>query len=396
MDKRYIRKVSLNEKLWICADRISPPFANRMVIEGNGEIDIHSLKSAVEIASEANPGSRIVLGGIPGRARWIDSRVTPRVREVDGGNWSGFSSEGAPFLLEELPPVSEGPLCEVTLIHGNPLRICFRTHHAIMDGRGTMLWAEDIFRALRKEPLIGSCSTLTDMDLPIPFKSNLSGPRPGGCISPAGAPDGNERGTVWIRRHIEGRVKNLLAKIALLVAAEAGKRSDGKVIFNVPVDRRTANTGPSTANLSVGVNIEMKPGSAHEIFNDAFRKQVKDQSRNLGLVLRLIYPFIPIWLITRMMDSDAKKMRSSGQYRMSGVLSNLGRMPVDRYRSENFQSATTFLLPVNFDSIPIFVTMSGTEDFVEILLGMPKILASGGRIETLMEHMTTGLKNAAK
>ena len=291
-----------------------------MMIEGSGAIDVHSLKSAVEIASEANPRSRIVMGGIPGRARWIDSGITPRVREVDGGNWPGFSSEGAPFLLEELPPISEGPLCEAMLIHGNPLRICFRTHHAIMDGRGTMLWVEDIFRALRKEPPVGSRSTLTDMDLHIPFKSNLPGPRTGGCITTTGASDGNERGTVWIRRHMEGRFKNLLAKIAVFTSDEARKHSDGKVIFNVPVDRRTVDIAPSTANLSVGVNIEIKPGSTHENITDSFRKQVQEQGRNLGLMLRIIYPFIPIWLITRIMDSAAKKMRSSGQYQMSGIL----------------------------------------------------------------------------
>jgi hypothetical protein len=396
MDKVYSRKVSLNEKLWIAADRVSPPFANRMIIEGSGTIDIPGLESAVKTASDANPGSRIIMGGIPGRARWIDSCSETRVREVDGSGWSGFSSEGAPFLLEALPPISKGPLCEVMLIHGTPLRICFRTHHAIMDGRGTMLWAEDIFRALRKEPPIGSHSTLTDMDLPIPFKNDSTGPRPGGCIAPTGASEGNERGTLWIRRHIEGRFKNLLSRVAILTADEAREHSDGKVIFNVPVDRRTDDIGPSTANLSVGINMEILPGMTQEIFTDNFKKQMRDQSRNIGLLLRSIYPLIPIWLIARGLDSAASRMRSSGRYQVSGLISNLGRIPVERFRTESFRASAAFFLPLNVDFIPSFFVLSGTENSLEILLGMPLALSCGGRIEKLMDRIAADLKKVLK
>ncbi|PKN52684.1 MAG: hypothetical protein CVU55_05490 [Deltaproteobacteria bacterium HGW-Deltaproteobacteria-13] len=389
MGKRYTRKVSLNEKIWISADRVFHPFVNRLMIEGNGTIDAHILRSAVEAASEANPGSRIVLGGIPGRARWIDSGATPRITEVDGSGWSGFSSEGAPFLLETFPHVSKGPLCEVMLIQGTPLRICFRTHHAIMDGRGTMHWIEDIFRAMRNEPLIGSSSTLTDMDLPISFKNNLSGPRPGGCIAPTGASDGNERGTIWIRRYIKGRFKNLLPRIAVLTADEARKHSEGKVIFNVPADRRTDHISPSTANLTVGVNIEVPPGTTPDFFADMLKKQVRDQSRNIGLLFRTLYPLIPTWLMAMGLDSATKRMRSSGRYQISGLITNLGRVPVDRYRAAGFQATSVFLLPLNFDSIPTFITMSGTENSADIILGVPRMLASRNRIETLLELIST-------
>jgi hypothetical protein len=39
MDKCYTRKESLNGKLWIEADRISPPFVNCMMIEGTNRIE---------------------------------------------------------------------------------------------------------------------------------------------------------------------------------------------------------------------------------------------------------------------------------------------------------------------------------------------------------------------
>ena len=79
MSTKYTRKISFNEKLWVAADRIWPPFTNNMILEGHGAIDFQHLKSAVEAASEANPGSRLVLRGVLNNARWVDSEKCPRV-----------------------------------------------------------------------------------------------------------------------------------------------------------------------------------------------------------------------------------------------------------------------------------------------------------------------------
>lgn len=391
MSTKYTRKISFNEKLWVAADRILPPFTNNMILEGHGTIDFQQLKSAVEAASEANPGSRLVLRGVLNNARWVDSGKCPRVREVDGSGWPGFSSEGAPYLLEPHAPVMEGPLGDVILIHGNPLRLSFRTHHAIMDGRGTMLWVEDIFRALRNETIIGSHSTLTDMDIPMPFRNDSKISNANECVSPTGPSAGKERGIIWIRRQIEGRFRNLVAQVAVLTAAAARTHSNGKVIFNVPVDRRTAEMPLSTANLSIGMNIEVPPGTLPDALADEIKKQVNNPGRNMGFLLRRLYPFISTEIIVLALKSAGNRMLASNRYPMSGVISNLGKIPLERFTGGGFQAETSFLIPLNAGFIPLFFTLSGGRDVVEIILGMPQVLANSGRIEALMEHVVSGL-----
>ena len=391
MSTKYTRKISFNEKLWVAADRILPPFTNNMILEGHGTIDFQQLKSAVEAASEANPGSRLVLRGVLNNARWVDSGKCPRVREVDGSGWPGFSSEGAPYLLEPHAPVMEGPLGDVILIHGNPLRLSFRTHHAIMDGRGTMLWVEDIFRALRNETIIGSHSTLTDMDISMPFRNDSKISNANECVSPTGPSAGKERGIIWIRRQIEGRFRNLVAQVAVLTAAAARTHSNGKVIFNVPVDRRTAEMPLSTANLSIGMNIEVPPGTLPDALADEIKKQVNNPGRNMGFLLRRLYPFISTEIIVLALKSAGNRMLASNRYPMSGVISNLGKIPLERFTGGGFQAETSFLIPLNAGFIPLFFTLSGGRDVVEIILGMPQVLANSGRIEALMEHVVSGL-----
>jgi hypothetical protein len=388
---QYTRKISFSERLSIAADRILPPFTNNMILEGCGAIDFNRLKSAVEAASEANPGSRLVLRGALNKARWVDSGKCPRVREADGSGWSGLSSEGAPYLQEPHSLITEGPLCDVILIHGNPLRLSFRTHHGIMDARGTMLWVEDIFRVLRNEPLMGSHSILTDMDIPMPVRKEKGKSNARACIALTGVATGKEHGMIWIRRQIAGRFRNLLAQVAVLTAAAARTHSNGKVIFNVPVDRRTVEAPLSTANLTVSVNIEVPPGASPEALTEEIKTLVRDQGRYMGFFLRKIYPFIPTGVIVRVMEAAGGRMRSSGRYPISGIISNVGKIPLEKYTGGGFHADTSFFIPPNLDIIPAFIGLFGTGDSIGIIINMPKVLADSGRIEALMEHVVSGL-----
>ena len=98
MDKIYRRKLSVSERLWLGANEAYPPFANQFIIEGHGNIDYASLCHAVEVASQANPGSRLILKGYFSGCQWVDSGITPPVRVVDGSTWDGRSGENAPFM----------------------------------------------------------------------------------------------------------------------------------------------------------------------------------------------------------------------------------------------------------------------------------------------------------
>ena len=125
-------------RLWVAADNIQPPFANQLIFDGSGTIDTVLMKEAVKTASAANPGSRYIIRGMLGRSRWVDSGITPPLRIVDASGWDGLGPEGAPGCISERLSPFEGPTCEVIILQGDPLRIAFRTHHGVMDGRGTL------------------------------------------------------------------------------------------------------------------------------------------------------------------------------------------------------------------------------------------------------------------
>ena len=389
--KKYSRKMSANDLLSIASDRVSS-FNNQIIFDGDGVLDKDKWISAVEMSSAANPGSRLIMKGYPFACRWVDSGITPRVREVDGSKWSGRDLEGAPFLMEQLPP-DEGPTCEVVLVQGSPPRVIFRTNHGVMDAGWTLLWAEDIFRALRREPVLGSTSALNDEDvsknLPRIKKEKISKSN----ITPGGRVQGNDQGFLWIRRTLPGRYRNLLSQVIYLSAREAWKYSDGPVVFCISVDlrRHLPPETRSTAFLSKNIFMEIKPEYTVEKITELTKKYLGEKREiNYSWLSRLLFG-VPIGLINYFFKRISKKMHESGRYVASGIVVTMGVVPLEKFTGGGFRATAMYAIAPYIDVIPFFIGMASNGKEIEVVITMNKGLGSNGRIETIMESITSQL-----
>jgi hypothetical protein len=391
----YKRNLSLNERTWIAVAQAYPPFCNQLILEGDAQsvIDKTKLETAVEKASAANPGSRVTLKGLWRTCHLVDSRKSPRVREVDGSKWSGFDDNGAPFLAEPLSPDLREPACEVLIIHGSPLRLAFRTHHAIMDARGTFVWVEDIFRALRGESAVGSDSTVSDLDLGLKYKKKKARSSVSGYLSPLGTAEGQEDGFRWIRKQLTGRYRYLIAQIAVLLAKEAWSISPGNVLVYIPVDWRLLHQNIRTpANLSTAVSLEVKPETTHKGFTDELKRLVMEQNRPYS-ALNTLLPFIPFWLMRGILTKFTKKAHKTGRYPFSVVLTGSRERDFNlkTVSGEGFNCDTGFFIPPCFGSSPIFLAFLELENVIQLVATVPKVLATAGRFDALMDTIVSGL-----
>lgn len=389
--KKYSRNVSANDLLSIARDRVFP-FNNQMIFEGHGVLDKDRWIAAVEKASAANPGSRLIMKGYPFASRWVDSEIAPRVREVDGSQWTGYDREGAPFLLDRLSP-TEGPTCEVVLVQGNPLRVIFRSHHGVMDAKGTLLWAEDVFRALRGEPVLGSTSALNDeeitRDIPEIKKEKISKDN----VTPGGKAQGNGEGVVWMRRTIQGRYRNLQSQVISLTAREARKSSDGNVVLCVSVDlrRHLSPDVRATGFLSKSISMEIKPDYTVEQITELLKRSLNEKREITHYRLYRLILLVPIRLINYFFRRMSAKMHDAGRYLASGIVVTLGVIPLEKYTGGGFHPSTFFAIPTYLDVIPFFIAMMGNGKDVEVMITMHKMLADNGRMEAIMDNITSQL-----
>lgn len=390
-EKKYTRKMSYNERIFVAAEEICPPVLNQLFFEGEGFFDIEKWREAVKLASEANPGSRLILKGHLGNSRWIDTGLSPHVVEVDGTGWDGTGPEGAPFLKKSFD-LRQGPTCEVLLIHGSPMRVCFRSHHAVMDGKGTLTWAEDIFRALRGNKLYGSSSAVSELVLARTQKKEYRTPFPRDDIAPTGTAEVNRTGLTWKRVCITGRFKNLLGQVAVLTAKEARKHKHGPVHFAVPVDLRPLQQDlRSTGNLSLSIYIEVPENSTAEEISLDIKNQLKEKRHCLIDRTDPLFVYIPMKFLVYKGKTMIHDNKCTGKYGTSGMLTNMGLIPVEVFSGGGFNAGTFWGIPPNLENYPFIMGLTGGGDNSSLILSMPEAFAGNNRLDLVLDNIVKGL-----
>ncbi len=396
MTKPYTRKLSVNERTFLMLDDLCPPVANQFILEGNAELDVSKFREAVNLASNANPGSRVVLKGVLGGCRWVETGITPPVREVDGSGWDGWGPAGSEFLTKL--SAKEGPTCEIILLRGNPnpqgnqLRIIFRTLHAVMDGRGTMFWVEDIFRALNGLPCVGSSSTITDTELARTFQKELRTPFPVEHLAPTGRAEGGEHGMVWRHMQLAGKYPNVLARVLILCAREAWRHSKGIVRFALPVDMRPRMEGlTSTGNLTYSIYTEIRPESTVEEVTNDIARQLEEKREGMLSKGDELYRYVPLWLMKNQLRKIIDGRHRNGLYSISGFISNMGRLPIQYLKGAGFEAKSFWGIPPSIEYFPFFMGIAGYGNTFEMIASVPKALATGGRLEKVMHNIAEGL-----
>jgi hypothetical protein len=391
MKKSFQRPISATERIWLSCDEAFGPYANQAVVEGKGTIDFEHLKAAVVTASEANPGSRLILKGALRGCYWLDSGISPRVRKISAEQWDGYGPDNAPFLCDPLPYT--GPTCEVIYLEGAIPRIIFRSNHGVMDGIGTVTWMEDIFRVLRGENPIGTSSTLTEYQLVTSISDKTMKMHPIENIAPTGKSGKNIRGTTWKRLTFFGKYTNLLGRIGMALARSAWKYGEGPVRIGIPVDVRPRIPGlRSTGNLSMAIYLEISKNSTAESITYEILRQLYNKYDCICIEGGDYFDLIPIWLVALALKLIIKIPLRTGRYNVSGVISNLGRFDLDKFYCDGFSADTIFLIPPRMDGLPAFVVLAGSRDRLEITASLPNVLAGNGRFDQLLDDIRKALQ----
>ena len=225
--------------------------ALNLCVEGTGHVDPGQLRRAVAIASRACPGARLVRRG----RTWVDGGVAPAVTVAHG------VPADAPELRTPLPGRA-GRTCEVVLFPGPRPTVVFRAGHAVMDARGLLWWARDVFRVLRGEDPVGATSAATFEDLDDPLHRQAGESRSDtGMPALLGIPPGADlRRQLWRRRTIEGTVPALEARLAAALVELSG-HAVAPVGFVVDV-RPGHPEIRSTGNLSLAVSLDLRAGDS--------------------------------------------------------------------------------------------------------------------------------------
>ncbi len=391
--------------MWLVAAELDPPFANQLVLEGTGVLDVGAWRDAARLAGEANPGLRLVLRGHMLGSRLVDSGVAPRVVEVDASGWDGYTDDGADFLLEPLPPRA-GPTCEVVLAQGPTPRVVIRTHHAVTDGRGAMVFAGQLFRALRGEPPVVSQAKTTDLDIARALNATAGERRHPDCLALTGASQGEARGRIWRRRSLSGKASNLLPRVAVALAELARENAvpgvdAHRVRFDIPVDmrRHLEATGlpgtDATANMTGVLHIDVEPGHTPDDIRRAVKEQIAEGRDAEFSIAHAVTRYLPRFLMRPIGNAGAEKAHASNTWLSTGLLSNLGRMDPVAFSGGGFQTERWFAVPPSTEGTGFFMALSGSEHGADLCAMQPLRLGGGGRLDACLDRLMESLEETS-
>ena len=389
------RPLSGLERVWLAADRMAPPFVNQCVLTHLPALDAERLGQAVERAGFAHPGTRVRLAGRLRATRWVVDGPGPRFTVLEGTTWLARSEAGAPFLAAALSPL-RGPVCEVLWLPSNTpetRHLIIRTHHAALDGRGTQLFIEDLLGLYDGKPPLGAEAGPT-FDLEMVRATGAGGPHlqarlepAADAIAPTGAAGPSTQHT-WRRVTLPPPLGPVLPRVlrALVNAIEdlaVGASAEHEPLrIGLPVDlRRYVPELRSSANLTGVAPLELpRPAPELAALTAAIEAAARGPAAPGHVLAGDRLRGTPLWLMTLAGRLAAPSLRKRGRYPISASVSNLGR--------HAWQIAGTplraFWVPPPSPGLPLFLSLCGTRDALELCAGAPAGLADGGRLDALL------------
>lgn len=398
---KFYKKVSNTERFYQVCEKISPPFSLQMLVEGKGNITIEDLREAVKVVSKLNKGTIINLKRKGLNQYWIEGTLLPSVKLADEKYFEQFDDNRVlldnfnnPYFYNKLN-VENGPACEIWLIKGKKTRVLFRGHHSLMDARGLLFWAEEVFRYLKKEPLLGTNTTIRDIEYYKTFEQNSNVKKvPLGARSPSplGKTIGNDLTPIWARKKLYGNYPTLVSQLIYLLTQESFKHSDRPANFMISADlRNKENNFQSTTNLSSPMYLTVKKEHTWlDIYTEIVTSFKENRDKQIDKSESIVH-FVPVNLLSNVLDKFLKSIYKKDSHMFSVAISNLGKIDPESFSTSTFKCSNTLFLPVDIPGFSISLIAVENPEYIDLILSAPTFIANNGRLEKLMDSIESGL-----
>ncbi|HPR92656.1 MAG TPA: hypothetical protein PKW67_01165, partial [Syntrophomonadaceae bacterium] len=145
--------------------------------------------------------------------------------------------------------------------------------------------------------------------------------------------------------------------------------------------------------LSNLIYLDVTPRSTPETITEDLKTQLAKKSDGMLYWCDRLVRYFPLAIIENSLKKEIKAKHNTGLYRNSGIISNVGIIPLEQFTGGGFVTTNIFGLPIGMENIPFFLGIIGSTDHIDLIMGMAKKLAYGGRLEKTLLRVSSQLSN---
>ncbi|AWN74258.1 non-ribosomal peptide synthetase [Legionella anisa] len=369
-NKKIKRPITPNEKLYLIGDTMNHSFSLQLVLEMDSEVDVSSLSQAIIQTNALNPYVHLCA-----KLKYINpiwyapskTSINSEPVQILEMEWDGHNIQSASFFHGHQFNAGHSA-SHVTYVKGARHFLVFRAFHGVMDGMGLYHWASDVFRAWRKQPLIGTNLAMTDYEFLSQKRKMKRRPNfPLDCITPTGNTGFAHTHYLWHKVTLPGKINAITAKICQILLSASTARGAEKARFMLPVDlRHHVPNGNTTANFANPIFIEAKKGASWPVIYSDIVKQLSNQNELHVGKYDSCLRHLPLSLLKGLLNALIYYQNKKNRYMMSGIVSKLS-INLSNFNSEQDSKAIDgYFLPINVPIAPIVLIVTEHNDATTI------------------------------
>jgi hypothetical protein len=140
--------------------------------------------------------------------------------------------------------------------------------------------------------------------------------------------------------------------------------------------------------------MEVTPASTLENLAHVISQRLRERCDGQVTWEDKVVRYLPLKVLEAALRIETRYAHRTGHYRCSGLISNVGRADLEPFRGGGFTAENYWAVPVCLESIPISIVMTGVGETVNLLLAMPRALATYEDLDEILERISSGLVSA--
>ena len=333
---KYVRKISCNELLYADMQEVFHAYASQYVMKIKKLKSKEALERAINEAIQFNSGTNVLLKG----KSFYDAEKPIELKSIKiTGNDFWNSS-----FFEEKINLNNNSILAYLVTYRKDKYFVLKISHTAMDGKGGLLFINNIFRHLNGEPMEHYDNLLTDRQLvkSLPHCSKIEPKMP--KLQPKNSR--HIKSYTQARRIIcfKGYTNSLVAKISKVFAEEF---KDNSVKIMVPTDlRRHDRANKHCGNLVLPIMLRINKTDNIPTINGRLLMGLKNRDElNIKNTSYFCYQYLPKrirHLVMRTTVSYAEKRR---RFSIAGVVTYLGKIPIEKMQNDIIQISDFISIP---------------------------------------------------